>query len=231
MATARIPNESDEYRTARDELTLAEAELRRKVEEVAALRRTLPAGGEIKEDYVFRSVPGGEDVRLSDLFSDREAAGRDTLLVYNFMYSAEMEQACPMCTSFLDSLDGTATHITPRVSLAVVAKSPPARIAAHAKSRGWRNLRLLSSEANSFNRDYLGEDENGSQSPMMNVFVRDGSRIRHFWASELFLADSEPGMHPRHIDMCWPLWNLFDLTPEGRGANWFPSLDYAAASK
>jgi predicted dithiol-disulfide oxidoreductase (DUF899 family) len=219
---SRIPNETADYRKARDGLLRAEVELRRKVEEVAALRRLLPLGGEARQDYVFHSVPAGDEVRLSQLFED----GHDTLILYSFMFSAEMEHPCPMCTSFLDSLEGASPHVTSRVSLGVVAKSPPPRIAEHAKSRGWRNLRLLSSASNSYNRDYLGEGENGAQWPMINVFVRDATAVRHFWASELFLADKEEGMHPRHVDMNWPLWNLFDLTPGGRGDNWLPALVY-----
>ena len=218
----RIPNESADYRRARDELLRAEIELRKRVEEVAALRRGLPQGGEVPEDYLFARVPGDEDVRLSQLFED----GQDTLILYSFMFSAEMKSACPMCTSFLDSLDGAAPHVTQRASLGVIAKSPSGRLAAHAESRGWRNLQLLSSARNSYNRDYLGESEDGSQWPMLNVFVRDSHGIRHFWASELFLAETEEGMHPRHVDMGWPLWNMFDLTPDGRGANWFPALAY-----
>lgn len=171
----QLPNEADRYRDARNRLLQAEIELRRKIEEVAALRRELPQGGEVKEDYVFEGVPDAKPVRLSELF----AAHHDTLILYSFMYSAEMETPCPMCTSYLDSLDGAHPHISSRVSLAIVAKSPPSRIAAHAKNRGWRNLRLVSSQANSYLRDYLGETEDGSQTPIFNVFVRDSNIIRH----------------------------------------------------
>jgi predicted dithiol-disulfide oxidoreductase (DUF899 family) len=137
-----------------------------------------------------------------------------------------MEVPCPMCTAMLDSLNGSAPHIAQRANLVVVAKSPIHRIRAFARGRGWRNLRLLSSADNSYNRDYHGEDEKGAQFPMLNVFVKSGGAVRHFWASELLFAPSEPGQNPRHVDLIWPLWNVLDFTPEGRGKDWYPKLSY-----
>jgi predicted dithiol-disulfide oxidoreductase (DUF899 family) len=214
-----FPNENAAYRKARDKLLKAEQALRKHVEEVAALRRKLPAGGKVPEDYVFESEQGS--VRLSELFRKG-----DTLVAYSFMYGPKMEKACPMCTSMLDGLNGNAHHIAQRTNLVVIAKSPPVRIQEHAKSRGWSNLRLLSSEKNTYNRDYFGEDDKGQQWPMLNVFVRKGGKVHHFWGSELFYAKSGDGMHPRHVDQLWPLWNALDLTPEGRGADWYPKLQY-----
>jgi predicted dithiol-disulfide oxidoreductase (DUF899 family) len=218
-----FPNEPASYRAARDELLHAEAELRRHVEAVAALRRRLPVGGAVPEDYVFDEAGDGDGVRrVSELFVRPEAS----LLLYNFMYGPKMAAACPMCTSFLDALDGIAPHVMQRMNLAVVAKSPIARLRAHARDRGWRHLRLLSSAGNAFNRDYLGENADESQNPVLHVFVRRGGAVHHFYATELAFAPAEPGQHPRHIDPVWPLWNLFDLTPEGRGTDWYPKLAY-----
>jgi predicted dithiol-disulfide oxidoreductase (DUF899 family) len=224
----RYPNESPSYRAARERLLEAEMELRKKVEAVAALRRKLPLGGAVPEDYEFEEGAADLDdtqtvrrVRMSELF------GRDgSLIVYNYMYGPAMAKACPMCTSMLDSLNGAARHAGQRVGIAVVAKSPIQRIREIARERGWRHLRLLSSAGNSYNRDYHGEDEDGDQNPSLNVFTRDGDAIRHTWGSELMFAPTEPGQHPRHIDMMWPLWNLFDLTREGRGKDWYPKLAY-----
>jgi predicted dithiol-disulfide oxidoreductase (DUF899 family) len=221
----RFPNEPAGYRAARDELLRAEMDLRRRVEEVAALRRRLPLGGAVPEHYVFEEAGDGEGarrVRLSELFVRPEAS----LLLYNFMYGPKMATACPMCTSFLDALDGIAPHVMQRVNLAVVARSPVPRIRAHARERGWRHLRLLSSAGNDFNRDYAGENPDGSQNPLLHVFVRRGPAVHHFYTTELAFAPTEPGQHPRHIDPVWPLWNLFDLTPEGRGEAWYPKLRY-----
>ncbi len=215
----RFPNESAEYRAKRDELLAAEQELRRHVERVAELRRKLPLGGAVKEDYVFDD--GAAPVKLSELFRE----GFDTLGVYNFMYGPQMAQPCPMCTSFLDSLDGAVPHATKRMNLAVVAKSPIERIRDFARGRGWRNLPLLSSGGNTYNRDYFGENAKGQQ-PAFNVFVRRDGKIYHFYNTELAFGPGEPGQDPRHIDMMWPLWNLLDFTPEGRGADWYPRLSY-----
>jgi predicted dithiol-disulfide oxidoreductase (DUF899 family) len=221
----RFPNETAGYRAARDELLRAEIDLRRRVEEVAAMRRRLPSGGTLPEDYVFEEGGDGDAVRrvrLSELFVRPEAS----LLLYNFMYGPKMAAACPLCTSFLDSLDRTAPHATQRLNLAVVARSPLQRIRAHARERGWRNLRLLSSAGNRFNQDYFGESADESQNPLMHVFVRRGATVHHSYTTELLFAPTEPGQNPRHIDPMWPLWNLFDLTPEGRGEGWYPKLSY-----
>lgn len=226
----RYPNESAAYREARDALLEAECDLRRQVETVAALRRRLPQGGPPPEDYVFVEGPADLDagdeareVRLSALF----APGRNSLLLYSFMF-APGAPACPMCTAFLDGLQGNGRHLAQRASLAVVARARLPQLRAFARERGWRGLRLLSSERNSYNADYLAEDGIDDQRPMMNVFRRDDTGIRHFWGSEMLFVAHDDGFHPRHVDPMWSLWNLLDLLPEGRGEAWYPQLDYPA---
>jgi predicted dithiol-disulfide oxidoreductase (DUF899 family) len=225
----RFPGESKAYRSARDRLLRAEMELRKHIEQVAAMRRKLPLGGVVPQDYEFEegaadpaNTGSARRVKLSGLFRP----GKDTLVVYSFMYGPNMEKACPMCTCMLDSLDGSAPHAAQRINLAVVAKSPIARIREFARGRGWRNLRLLSSAGNSYNRDYRGESADGKQKPALNVFVKRGGKIHHIYNSELMFAPSAKGQHPRHVDAIWPLWNLLDLTPEGRGTDWYPKLEY-----
>ncbi len=238
-----FPGESPEYRAARDRLLEQEIELRRREEAVAAARRALPPGGLVPEDYVFEGRgPDGSptDVRLSELF----APGRDSLVIYNFMFprhagderpgpaSGETarlplaEGPCPSCTALLDQLDGAAEHVAQRLNLAVVAAAPLERVLTFADERGWRRLRLLSSAGNSFKRDYAGETAAGEQNPMLNVFHRDGDTIRHAWSSELLYAPTEPGQDPRHVGALEPLWNMFDFTPEGRPADWEEQLHY-----
>ncbi len=234
----RFPGESPAYRAARDELLEAEAALRRQVAEVAlrrqvaevaGLRAGLPTGGAVAEDYAFaEGAPDLDDddtmreTRLSELF----APGLDTLVIYGFMYAPGAEP-CPMCTAFLDSLDGNAPHLAQRANLAVVAKAPLRDIRAWARARSWRNLRLLSSGANTFNADYFAEAPDGSQLPILHVFRRlPSGAIHHAYTPELFFVPPEPGQHPRHLDMLWPLWNLLDLTPEGRGEDWYPATSY-----
>ncbi len=227
---ARFPGESDEYRQARNDLLRAEIELRRQTERVAAQRRGLPLGGELPEDYVFEewddASGASREVRLSELFGDK-----DTLFLYSFMFipgpqGLPLEQGCPSCTSIIDAVDGELPHITQRLSFAVVAKPPVAHFRAHAQARGWRNARLLSTANTTYNRDYLAEAPDGSQLPMATVFSRSNGSIHHFWSSELFLAPTDPGQHPRHVDFLWPVWAVFDRTPEGRGTDWHPQLAY-----
>jgi predicted dithiol-disulfide oxidoreductase (DUF899 family) len=238
-----FPGESAEYRTARDRLLEQEIELRRATEAVAAARRDLPLGGAVPEDYVFRGAApdgGATDVSLSELF----APGKDSLVIYSFMFprspqderpgpvSGETarlpvaEGPCPSCVALLDQLDGAAEHATQQLNLVVVAKAPLPRILAFARERGWRRLRLLSSAANSYNRDYRAETADESQIPILNVFHRDRKTIRHFWSSELMFAPADPGQDPRHVGTLEPVWNLFDLTPEGRPIDWDEQLRY-----
>jgi predicted dithiol-disulfide oxidoreductase (DUF899 family) len=217
----RFPNESPEYREARDRLLAAEADLRRQTEAVAALRRDLPPGGVVAQDYVFDE--DGEPVRLSQLFGDH-----DTLAIYSFMFPRALDDGapCPSCSSILDSLDGAARHLTQRIALAVVAKAESARIRDYARHRGWRHLRLLSSADNDYNPDYRAEGPDGAQWPILNVFTRRDGEIRHFWGSELGDAPSEPGQEPRLVDFIWPIWQVLDVTPEGRGTDWSPQREY-----
>jgi len=217
----RFPGESPEYRAARDELLEAEMELRRNIEAVAAKRRQLPLGGKVEQDYVFQQSSGGE-VRLSELFAD----GKDSLIIYSYMYGPQMAQPCVSCTSILDALDGEGPHVMQRANFFVVAKSPIEHIMKFTTERGWRNLQLLSSANNTYNRDYHAENEKGDQLPALNVFVKRDGPIHHFYNTELLYAPSEPEQDGRHVDQIWPLWNLFDLTPEGRGAKWYPRLSY-----
>lgn len=217
-------------------------QLRRVLERVAAQRRKLPPGGEVADDYRFQEAADPpREVRFSELF----APGKDTLVIYSFMFprwsgdrrpgpvageTARLplaETPCASCTSILDSLDGAAPHLDQKLNLAVVAKSDPARILAFASERGWRHLRLLSSQDNTYNRDYQAETAEGEQLPILNVFVRSGDEIRHRWATELMFAPRDEGMEPRHVDLIWPIWNVLDMGPEGRGSEpGFPSLDY-----
>jgi predicted dithiol-disulfide oxidoreductase (DUF899 family) len=228
-----FPGERPRYRIARNRLLIAERDLRKQVEQVARLRRKLPLGGAVPENYVFEegavSLVSSKTVRkvkLAELFQD----GMDTLVLYSFMFGPEMKQACPMCTSFLDSLNGAAPHLRQRINLAVVAKSPISRIREFARQRGWNHLRLLSSAHNTYNHDYHGETADGGQLPALNVFVRRNGAIYHWYCTELLFAESERGQNERHIDMAWPLWNLLDFTPEGRGENWYPRLSYAKST-
>jgi predicted dithiol-disulfide oxidoreductase (DUF899 family) len=221
----RFPNESAEYRRARNTLLEAEIALRSQIEATAQLRRGLPLGGKVPEDYVFQEGEDARPVRLSELFGDKPA-----LIAYSYMFGPKMDHSCPNCTSILDGLDGQAQHVNQRASLVVVAKSPIARIRAFARERGWRNLRLLSSATNDYNIDYRGENAKGEQSATLNVFSCKDGVVRHTYASELqHVPRGGPREDPRHVDSIWPLWNLFDFTPEGRGDD-RPKLHYAKSA-
>jgi predicted dithiol-disulfide oxidoreductase (DUF899 family) len=219
-----FPGESAEYRAARDRLLDAEVDLRRQMEAVAVARRALPPGGIVPEDYAFG------DVRFSELF----APGKDTLVIYSFMFPRDpsddrpgpRDGPCPSCVALLDQLDGVVEHLEQHANFYVAAKAPPPALREVAEQRGWRRLRLISSGGNTYNRDYHAETAEGHQRPMLNVFQRDGEAIRHFWGSELFYAPTDPGQDPRHVGTIEPLFNMLDLTPGGRPPDWDEQLSY-----
>lgn len=215
----RFPNESAEYRAARTDLLREEIELRRHLERVAAQRRNLPPGGEVRGDYRFEGEDGPTD--FAGLFGDKETLG-----VYSYMFGPERERPCPMCTALLGPLDGNAADLGQRMSLVVVARSPIARLVAFKTERGWRNLRLYSDLNDRYSKDYFGLLPDGSEVPAFNVFTRRDGTIRHFWSGEMTGDSADPGQDPRGAPDLPPIWNFLDMTPEGRGGDWYPSLDY-----
>lgn len=214
---AHLPNESPEYRQARNNLLLEEIELRRHVERVAALRRALPLGGEIPEDYVFESSNGS--VRLSQLFGDK-----DTLVIYSMMFGPKRERACPMCTAMLTSWEGTVRNLRERVALAVTARSPIERLVDFKKERGWQNLQLYSDIEGNYTRSYVSADD--GDVPGLTVFTRADGKVRHFWSGEMSGEMADPGQDPRGAPDLDSLWTILDITPAGRDATWYPKLEY-----
>jgi predicted dithiol-disulfide oxidoreductase (DUF899 family) len=213
----RFPNESQEYRHARDQLLAEEIALRRHIERVAEQRRALPPGGMIPKDYSFDGENG--PALFSELFGDKQ-----TLAVYSFMYGPQRERPCPMCTSLLSAWDGEAADVAQRIALVVVARSPIARLAAFKKERGWRHLRLYADISGDYTRDYVGEKD--ADIPAFNIFTRRDGVIRHFWSGEMGADSADPGQDARGAPDLMPLWTILDSTPEGRGADWYPKLQY-----
>ena len=224
-ATRSFPNDSADYRKARTDLLAAEIELRRHTERVAAQRRALPAGGKVPQDYAF-TAEDGRTIRLSEMFGDH-----DTLIVYNYMFGPQRERPCPMCTTLLDAWDGLAPHLQQRIALAVVARSPVERLAAFKRERGWRSLPFYSSAANSFNKDYAFEEPAKGDNAAINVFTRRDGTIRHSWGDEMGPGTEDPGQDGRGAVDPMLLWSLLDLTPGGRGVDWYPKLDDAAPAR
>jgi predicted dithiol-disulfide oxidoreductase (DUF899 family) len=210
MTELRYPNESQAYRDARAALLKDEQELVEKTKAVAAKRRKLPSGGELKEDYVFQRASDGklgERVKFSELFG-----GKDTLILYSFMFGPVWDKPCPSCTSLMDGFDRAWYSVSQDAAFAAIAKAPPERIAAWAKDRGWSQIPLLSGAQSSFQADYKCQrtepgDNDDMQWPVMLVFKKQGGKIFLSWSTE--------GMS-NHVDTVWPYWNLLDFTPEGR---------------
>lgn len=216
----RYPNESAEYRAMRTALLAEEIELRRHIERVAAIRRALPPGGEVRGNYRFEGEGGPED--FAGLFQ-----GRQTLVAYSYMFGPQRERPCPMCTNLLGAWEGNAADIARQVSLVVIARSPIERLVAWKRERGWRNLRLYTDLDGAYTRDYLGILGDGSEIPALNVFTRRDGTIRHFWSNEMTGPTADPGQDPRGAPDPAPLWMVLDCTPQGRPAGWYPKLDYS----
>jgi len=214
---ARFPNESADYRHARDALLAEEIELRRHIERVAEQRRALPAGGAMRKDYAFVGENG--PAKFSELFGDKQ-----TLAVYSYMYGPKRPQPCPMCTSLMAAWDGEALDVEQRIALVMVARSPIERLMAVKMERGWRHLKLYSDLDGDFTRDYVSADD--ADVPGFNVFTRRDGSIRHFWSGEMGGGTADLGQDPRGAPDLMPLWTILDNTPEGRGGDWYPSLSY-----
>ncbi len=206
MSEPRYPNESREYRAARDDLLRDEQALVDKIKSVAAKRRKLPLGGQLKEDYVFRRANDGkvgESVKFSELFEDK-----NTLLLYSFMFGPSWDKPCPSCTSLVDGFDRTWYQVTRHAAFVAIAKAPADRINAWAKQRGWSQISLVSGFDSPYQADYKCQEESDDmQQPVMHVFRKQSGKIFHFWGTEL---------PENHMDTVWAYWNLMDFTPEGR---------------
>jgi predicted dithiol-disulfide oxidoreductase (DUF899 family) len=225
MRKYALPQESAAYGEARQKLMDAEMTLRDQRERVAQLRRELPPGPAVR-DYVFREGPADldrndpaefRDTRLSDLF----AAGKDSLILYHFMFGPDWDKGCPMCSMWIDGYNAVSPHVTQRANFALSARAELSKVRAYARGRGWRNLRLLSSAGNTFTPDF-GMEAGQDQLPGVSVFRKepDGT-IRHFWTGGAIMAEEQY----RGLDLFSPVWNLYDLLPEGRG-EWMPKHQY-----
>lgn len=215
--TANFPNESAAYRMARNALLVEEIELRRHLERVAAQRRALPAGGELPRDFEVISETG--PIRLSSLFGDK-----DTLMVYSMMYGPKRQGPCPVCTSFLSSWNGAAVNLRERCAIAVMARSPIERLVEYKKQRGFTNLPFVSDVSGDYTRAYVSPTD--ADVPGFTVFTRRNGTINHFYSGEMSGAMADPGQDPRGAPDLDLLWLMLDLTPEGRGTDWYPKLEY-----
>src|SRR5688572_31158160 len=152
MGELRYPNETREYRAARDALLKDEQELIAKVKAVAEKRRNLPPGGRLKEDYVFQWANDGkvgQSVKFSELFADKT-----TLLLYSWMYGPNWDNPCPSCTSLVDGFDRTWYQVSRHAAFVAIAKAPAARINSWAVQRAWTQIPLVSGAESSFQADY-----------------------------------------------------------------------------
>jgi predicted dithiol-disulfide oxidoreductase (DUF899 family) len=217
---AQYPNESAEYRAARNALLSEEIELRRHIERVADQRRALPPGGQLAKDFEFDSESGSTS--LSSLFGEK-----DTLMVYSMMYGPQRKAPCPSCTSFLTAWNGIAVNLRERIAIVVTARSRIERLMEYRRQRGFGNLPFASDLSGEYTRTYVNPDD--ADVPGFSVFTRRNGVVRHFYSGEMSGAMADPGQDPRGSPDLDPLWLMLDLTPEGRGTDWYPKLEYEHA--
>lgn len=219
-AGVRFPNEGADYRAARTALLAEEIELRRHIARVAEMRRALPPGGVVPDHYRFIDENGAERA-LGDLFG-----GHDTLIAYNWMFGPHRRRPCPMCTGLVGGLAAAAADLARRVGLVVIGRSPIERQIAFKVERGWRDLRFVEAVGDAFPTDYHALAPDGGEWPALNVFVKRDGVVRHFWGAEMNDSTADPGQDPRGAPDPMLLWTMLDLTPGGRGTDWYPSLSY-----
>jgi predicted dithiol-disulfide oxidoreductase (DUF899 family) len=217
---AAFPGETRAYAEARQSLLTEEIELRRHLARVAEQRRALPQGPVIENNYRFID-PNGAEVGLIDLFGEH-----DTLITYFWMYGPQRQRPCPMCTNLLGPLNGNAADIKQRASLKILGRSPVERQQAFARERGWTFLDLVQTVGDDYARDLGVLTPDGQEYPALVVYRREGTQVRLFWAAEMRGEMADPGQDPRGAPDLAPLWNILDLTPEGRDPHWYPKLSY-----
>jgi predicted dithiol-disulfide oxidoreductase (DUF899 family) len=215
-----FPGESPAYRQARQDLLRQEIEFRRQMTRLVEQRQALPDGPVIAKDYRFVDE-NGNNIGLTDLFGNKA-----TLVTYFWMYGPQRARPCPMCTNWLGAINGNAADIKRRVALKILGRSPVERQLAFAAERGWRDLDVVQTVGDDYARDLGLINEDGSENPALAVFKRDGDRVRLFWASEMTREMADPGQDPRDAPDIASLWSVLDLTPEGRGTDWYPKLSY-----
>lgn len=220
IAKTPFPGESDDYRAAREALLAEEIEFRRHMTRLTEQRRALPPGPVIAKDYRFRDA-NGEELGLIDLFGDH-----DTLVTYFWMYGPQRERPCPMCTNWLGAVNGNAADIKQRVALKMLGRSPVERQLAFAAERGWRDLDFVQTVGDDYADDLGLLPPEGGEYPALTVYRRDGDQVRLFWASEMTGEAADPGQDPRDAPDIAALWSILDLTPGGRGTDWYPRLSY-----
>ena len=219
-AKTPFPGESEEYRKAREALLAEEMEFRRHMTRLTEQRRALPAGPVIKKNYRFKDANGAE-VNLIDLFGKH-----DVLVTYFWMFGPQRERPCPMCTNWLGAVNGNAADIKQRIALKVLGRSPVPRQLAFALERGWRGLDFVQTVSDDYAIDIGALKEDGSEWAALTVFKKDGDKVRLFWASEMNKEMADPGQDPRDAPDIASLWSILDLTPGGRGKDWYPKLSY-----
>jgi len=215
-----FPGESAAYRDARKALLIEEIEFRRHSTRLVEQRRALPPGPIIEKNYRFKDS-NGSDAGLIDLFGKH-----DTLVTYFWMFGPQRDRPCPMCTNLIGSVNGNGADIKQRVALKILSRSPVERQYAFASERGWKDIDFVQTVGDDYAKDTHSLNAKGDEIPSLIVYKKEGDKVRLFWASEMGMDMGDPGQDARESPDLGVLWSVLDLTPEGRGKDWYPKLRY-----
>lgn len=217
---SRFPNETAEYAAARTALLAEEIEARRYLTKLAEQRMRLPPGPVVEKDYRFKDE-NGRELALADLFGKHH-----TLVTYFWMFGPQRERPCPMCTNFLGGANGNGADVKQRIAFKILGRSPVERQRAFAIERGWHDLDFIETVGDDYARDLGLLDDKGYEYPAFTVYQKDGNTVRVFYNGEMPADAADPGQDPRGAVDIAPLWNILDMTPAGRGTDWYPKLNY-----
>ncbi|HXW33658.1 MAG TPA: DUF899 family protein [Acidimicrobiales bacterium] len=185
----------DEWQRERAALLVAEKEVTRRLDAMAAQRRRLPMVRFDNEKYLFETTDGPK--RLSDFFEERQQ-----LAVYQFMDNGP-DAFCPGCTHFTDNVTDLVTLNEGGVSWRTVSNMPLGQMETYWASRSW-TVPFASSRGTSFAID-CGADAGF----MLNIFFKYGQDVYRTYATTA-----------RGVDRLLFVNNILDLSPYGRQEDW-----------
>jgi predicted dithiol-disulfide oxidoreductase (DUF899 family) len=186
---------AEEWQLERDELLVAEKELTRAADALAARRRRLPMVEFDVGRYTFETMSG--PTSLLDLFGEH-----DQLVVYQFMDRGP-DHFCPGCTNFTNQVVRLEDLAACGIAWWSISNMPLEQFEGYRVEMGW-DVPIGSSRGTTF-----AEDCGGGDGFMLNCFLRDGDKVYRTYNTTA-----------RGVDRVMFVMNILDLTVYGRKEDW-----------